>query len=363
MGPTMVDPGLSREQFSVAVATQYLVWGLAGPIAGLLADAWGARRTLAIGGLLYCLGFISAGFASGADSFWWSAGLLIGLGIGGASFGVVHAVVARAYPPEERGTALGIVGAMTALGQLVMLIFTDWSISAVGWREALIWHGVAVALIVLAARFMKDEHGSTIGVSASQSLAMSIRRPVFWLVSIPFAFSGFQVMATMTHLPAVVTDMKLSADVALYSLIAVSATAFVGSWTIGRLSDKFDRTRVLASVYAIRAVLALVLAVFAFSPMGLIAFFMLVGLFWMSPIPLTSAICAHTFGTERLASIFSFVFFFHQLGGFTGTWLAAVVRDLSGSYSGLWYCSAAMCGIGAGLVLLASKEKQGVQHA
>src|SRR5690606_1042282 len=144
----------------------------------------------------------------------------------------------------------------------------------------------------------------------------------------------------MTHLPAVVADMSFSPNVALHSLIAVSASAFFGSWSLGRLSDRFDRHCVLASVYLVRAVLALALGMLNISPMGLVALFTLIGFFWMSPIPLTSAICAQTFGVGRLASIFSLVFFFHQLGGFSGTWLAASIRESLGSYSALWMTSA-----------------------
>lgn len=388
MAPTLADASLTRGQFSLAVATQYLVWGLASPVAGLLADRWGARRTLAAGGALYVLGWVAASLSQGPQAFWWSAGVMIGLGLGGASFGVVHAVVAAAFPPQRRATALGRVGAATALGQLLMLLFTDWSLNAFNWREAMLWHAVAVAGIVIASYFMqgagvagsRPKHradgpgaaspahpsGRTYPSAPSglshpsapsglSALAGALRSRRFWLLALPFAFSGFQVMATMTHLPALVADLSFPADTALSALVAVSATAFAGSWALGRLADRYRGPIVLACVYAVRAVLAFVLAFCPLTPAGLVVLFLVTGLFWMSPIPLSSALCAQWFGTKKLASIFSAMFFFHQLGGFAGTWLAALVRNSTQSYRPMWLVAGCLCALGALLVAAAGR--------
>ena len=51
--PITADRGWSRETFAFALAVQNLAWGLAGPLAGGLADRWGAFRVLAVGSLLY----------------------------------------------------------------------------------------------------------------------------------------------------------------------------------------------------------------------------------------------------------------------------------------------------------------------
>ncbi len=400
MAPTLADASLTRGQFSLAVATQYLVWGLASPVAGLLADRWGARCTLAAGGALYALGWVAASLSQGPQAFWWSAGVMIGLGLGGASFGVVHAVVAAAFPPQRRATALGRVGAATALGQLLMLLFTDWSLNAFHWREAMLWHAVAVAGIVIASYFMQGVEAAGSGPkdradgpgaagpahpsaptgvtypsapsglshpsapsgrtypsapSGLSALAGALRSRRFWLLALPFAFSGFQVMATMTHLPALVADLSFPADTALSALVAVSATAFAGSWALGRLADRYRGPIVLACVYAVRAVLALVLAFCPLTPAGLVVLFLVTGLFWMSPIPLSSALCAQWFGTKKLASIFSAMFFFHQLGGFAGTWLAALVRNSTQSYRPMWLVAGCLCALGALLVAAAGR--------
>jgi len=40
-------------------------------------------------------------------------------------------------------------------------------------------------------------------------------------------------------------------------------------------------------------------------------------------VPLTSGLVAQIFGVRHMATLFGIVFFSHQLGSFTGVWLAS----------------------------------------
>lgn len=56
--PITMAHGWSREDFSLALALQNLVWGAAGPFVGWWADRGGAFKALWAGGILYALGQI-----------------------------------------------------------------------------------------------------------------------------------------------------------------------------------------------------------------------------------------------------------------------------------------------------------------
>src|SRR5262245_2379672 len=130
--------GWGRETFSAAIALQNLVWGLAQPFTGMIADRFGAARVTAVGGLLYPIGLVMMANSTTGQALDVSAGLLIGLGLSGASFGVVLGVVGRAVPPERRTATLGLVGAGGSIGQFVMLPYGQLLISQVGWFNALL---------------------------------------------------------------------------------------------------------------------------------------------------------------------------------------------------------------------------------
>ncbi len=54
--PMTQDLGWTRQTFSIALALQNLVYGLASPFAGMVADKYGAPRALIAGTLIYALG-------------------------------------------------------------------------------------------------------------------------------------------------------------------------------------------------------------------------------------------------------------------------------------------------------------------
>ena len=66
-------------------------------------------------------------------------------------------------------------------------------------------------------------------------------------------------------------------------------------------------------------------------------------------MPLTSSLVATFFGTTWMSMLFGVVFLSHQLGSFTGLWLAGYLYDLTGSYDAMWWVSIAL-GLFAALI-------------
>ena len=51
--PMTTENGWSRETFALAIAIQNLMWGVAQPFAGMIADKFGTARVLSGGALVY----------------------------------------------------------------------------------------------------------------------------------------------------------------------------------------------------------------------------------------------------------------------------------------------------------------------
>ena len=91
-----------------------LVYVATMPLAGRLADLWGARRLLLLGLLSFTLGSALAGASQGLDQLI-AARLLQAFG-GGIIVPVATAAAAHLYGPASRPRALGVIGALTFLG-------------------------------------------------------------------------------------------------------------------------------------------------------------------------------------------------------------------------------------------------------
>ncbi|RAB82779.1 MFS transporter, partial [Burkholderia multivorans] len=59
LAPVTLDHGWSREAFGLALALQNLIWGIAQPFTGMVADRFGSVRVIVVGMLLYALGLVT----------------------------------------------------------------------------------------------------------------------------------------------------------------------------------------------------------------------------------------------------------------------------------------------------------------
>ena len=131
--PMSHEFGWSHQVFSLAIAFQNLLWGAVQPFTGALADKYGSKKVVAVGGVLYCIGL---GLMSISSSIWLldlSAGLIIGMALSATSFSVLLSAVGRAAHPSKRGMAMGIASAAGSFGQFIMLPTTLLLIKHFGW--------------------------------------------------------------------------------------------------------------------------------------------------------------------------------------------------------------------------------------
>lgn len=342
--PMSSEFGWGREVFAFAIALQNLIWGLAQPVTGAIADRFGARRVIAVGGLLYAAGLLLMGYADSAASLSLSAGLLIGIGLSGTSFSVLLGVVGRAVPVEKRSMAMGIAAAAGSFGQFAMLPGSLGLIGWLGWSAALLALGLLVALIVPLALLVRDQPLPSLG--AEQSLGEALREACahsgFWLLALGFFVCGFQVVFIGVHLPAYLVDQHLPATVGTTVLALVGLFNVFGTYIAGWLGGRLSKPRLLTGLYLARTV---VIVAFFYTPLSTwsaYAFGIAMGLLWLSTVPLTNGTVATLFGVRNLSMLGGIVFLFHQLGAFLGGWLGGYLYDHTGSYDLVWQISIAL---------------------
>lgn len=341
LAPMSADFGWGRGVFAFAIALQNLIWGLAQPFAGALADRLGAAKVVIIGGILYTAGLVLMSMADSPWSLSLSAGLLIGIGLSGTSFSVILGVVGRAVPPEKRSMAMGIASAAGSFGQFAMLPGSQGLIQWLGWSAALLVLGMLVALIVPFVGLLRDKPMVVKG--PDQTLGQALREACthsgFWLLALGFFVCGFQVVFIGVHLPAYLVDQHLPATTGTTVLALVGLFNIVGTYTAGWLGGRMSKPRLLTGLYLLRGV---VIILFLWAPVtqySAYLFGIAMGLLWLSTVPLTNGTVATLFGVRNLSMLGGIVFLFHQLGAFLGGWLGGVVYDQTGNYNLVWQLS------------------------
>lgn len=349
--PMSAQFGWGREVFAFAIALQNLIWGLAQPFTGALADRFGAAKVVMIGGVLYAVGLVFMGLSDSLLSLSVSAGLLIGIGLSGTSFSVILGVVGRALPPEKRSMGMGIASAAGSFGQFAMLPGTLGLIGWLGWSSALLVLGLMVALIIPLVALLKDRPMPSLG--GEQTLKEALREACshsgFWLLAFGFFVCGFQVVFIGIHLPAYLVDQHLPATVGTTVLALIGLFNIFGTYTAGWLGGRMSKPRLLTGLYLARAV---VIVLFLWAPVTSISaylFGMAMGFLWLSTVPLTNGTVATLFGVRNLSMLGGIVFLFHQLGAFLGGWLGGVVYDQTGSYDIIWQVSIVLSLLAAAL--------------
>jgi len=337
--PMSAEFGWGREVFAFAIALQNLIWGLAQPITGALADRFGARKAIVIGGVLYVLGLVCMGMADSPLSLSLSAGLLIGIGLSGTSFSVILGVVGRAVPVEKRSMAMGIAAAAGSFGQFAMLPGTLGLIGWLGWSAALLALGLLVALMIPLAVMIK-ETPPPVSNGPQQTLVEALREATshsgFWLLALGFFVCGFQVVFVAVHLPAYLVDHHLPALTGTTVLALVGLFNIFGTYIAGWLGGRMSKPRLLSALYLLRGV---VITLFLLAPLtqwSAYLFGIAMGLLWLSTVPLTNGTVATMFGVRNLSMLGGIVFLFHQLGSFLGGWLGGYLYDTTGSYDLVW---------------------------
>ena len=356
--PITMDRGWSRETFAFALAVQNLAWGLAGPVAGMLADRYGAFKVLVVGSLLYAGGLVTMAMATSGLAFTGSAGLLLGMAQAGTTYAIVYGVIARNVAPEKRSWAMGVAAAAGSFGQFLMVPVENWLIGHTGWQNALYVLGL-LALFIMPLAWGLREPKVTGGPASQQSVGQALREAFayksFRLLMAGYFVCGFQVVFIGVHMPSYLKDQGLSPDVATTALALIGLFNVFGTYAAGWLGQKVAKRHILASIYIARAVVITVFVLAPLTPWSVYLFAAVMGVLWLSTVPPTNAIVAQIFGVQYMSMLGGFVFLSHQVGSFLGVWLGGKLYDLTGGYTMVWWIAVAL-GVFAALINLPVRE-------
>jgi len=370
--PVVNTTDLSVAQFSLVIAVFQLMWGVAQPATGALADHYGAWKVLGGGALVLAAACF---LIPQLPTFWglmFAVGLLLAFGTGAGGFSIIMGQVAAKLPPAVRGLASGAVNAGGSAGQFLFAPMVQGLMVQphIGWQGTFyVWGGLSLLILPVAWWLTRGgnmpqqaQTAQTQDGGLKQAVIRAFADRSYLLLHLGFFTCGFHIAFLVTHLPNEISLCGLPPTVASTSLAVIGLANIAGclfsGWCVGRFPSKY----VLFYLYASRV---LMVAAYLASPKTDMNFYIFaagLGFTWLATVAPTATLTGKLFGTRYLATLFGLTMLSHQIGGFLGSYLGGQVVSMFNSYGWMWYADMLLAGAAA-LLNLPIKEPKPAEHA
>ncbi len=332
------------EPFSTSMAVANLIWGIGAVFAGMIADRWGAGRVV-VGGTVATVAGFYAMFAAQSPFDLMVSGVLLGIGVSGTGITALIGAAGRAAPPEKRTAAIASLGMASGIGGFIAFPYTHLLMDLTGWQTSLLLLAATMVAVLPFAWALRGKPTAS-SLFDDQTLGAAFKEALshrsYILLVIGFFVCGFHVAFYGVHLPKFVGDAGLEPWVGVWALAAVGLANLVGTYIAGQSSRWVEKHWGLSLIYFGRCFVFVGLLFLPITAVTVIALSAILGLLWLSTVPLTSGLVATFFGTRWMSMLFGVVFLSHQIGSFSGLWLAGMLYDATKSYDMMWWISIAL---------------------
>jgi MFS family permease len=352
--PVTRDLALTAADFTLTIAIQNIVWGLAQAPAGAIADRFGLRLTLVAGTVIYIAGLAAMAAADGEMALIVSS-VLIGIALACTASSLALAACARAVPEQSRSKMLGVVAAVGSFGTLIVPLATQGVLKYYPWQIGALFFAVLAAAMLPAAFWAGASDKLPVMTAAAKTtmrdtLAQALRHRGFLVLSGAYFVCGLNLVFLTTHLPAYLEicgqDPMLSAE----ALAVIGAVNCVGALLAGWLGGRYLKHVVLGWLYILRSVAFAAYFVAPPTASNTLIFAAAMGLLWFPGVwPLLSGMVAEMFGTRYMATLLGISFVVHQVGASLGAWGGGIILDVTGSYDDAWKIGV-LVGFAAGII-------------
>jgi MFS family permease len=368
LSPLNTATGLGIASISLALAVGQLMWGVAQPVFGAVADRYGSMRVIIIGALMLAAGTALTPFMHSQAGLLLSMGVLSAAGAGAGSFSILIGAAAQRLPAERRAFASGFINAGGSFGQFVFAPAVQAIISSAGWVVAMLSIAASALFTIPLAwplrtpprpRAGKVTSSAAAAAPAGPGMAAQVRLALrdrsYLCLHAGFFTCGFHIAFLVTHLPGEVSLCGLPASVSAASLALIGLFNIAGSLSVGMLASRYRMKSMLAVMYGSRAVIILIYLAAPKTALTFYVFAAALGATWLATVPPTAGLVAKLFGVRYLATLFGLTLLSHQVGGFFGAWLGGLSFVRFGNYNWMWYVDIALA-LAAALVNLPIRE-------
>lgn len=355
--------GWSQSTLSAIFAVYIGAYGALSAVSGWATDRFGPRRTVGLGSVLLCTGYL----------LWASAGNLVVVAIALAvvapigmscSWVPVNATIVRWFV-RRRGSAGAIVTAGGSVGNIVGPPVAATLIAAYGWRTGLaLMAGVGLVLLLAAAAVLVrgpesvgllpdgDEPDGTVDSESDPAVnqgsgdatpAEAVRSRTFWLLWAMYSLTFTVVFVPFVHGSAFAVGLGVSKLSAATVISAIGVGGLSGRLIVGAVSDRIDRRRAVSGALVLQLIGFVGLA----SAGGLRLLYpaaVVFGFGYGGAVSVFPALIGDYFGRTHAGAIVGRMFASAATMAAIGPYVAALIFEASGSYRAAFVVSAGLNG-------------------
>lgn len=344
-------------------------------IGGRMADKYGPRNVVILGGWILAAGFFLASLVTPAAPWliWLTYGVMGGVGMG-FTYSTTIACAQKWYP-DKRGLITGIIVASLGFGGVVFTPIIESLIKAFGgvaqgeMKTFLVLSAIFAVVCTAGGWFVRNppkdyapqgaQQKATLGVApVSYTPAQVLRMPQFYILTatLMLACMGGLMMIGFAKPIAIARGMAESATIGVY---AISLFNSCGRLFWGWISDRLGRKNTLFVLLAGTAVLSLMVnlatGLWIYVLIGCIGF--IYGGF-LSTFP---AFTADLFGAKNMATNYGMVLIGFGIGAVVSSYVAGHFKNVAASDITLMFpafvIAAIAAGVGIGLLTLLKKPQ------
>ena len=248
--PVRHEFGLSDTQLGGLVTLFTVVFALAGPPLGKLADTR-SRRGLLAGGIAVWTGLTA--LAGAASSYAMLLATRLGVGIGEAvCTPAATSWIGDIVPAARRARSMAVFMMAVPVGGMLSYAISGPVAQAHGWRAALIIAAIPGIVLVPAVWSLREPERDGPRVLAADSAPMPA---AFWWIAASGAIVNFALYSFSTFLPAFLTryhGMRVG-EAGVWAGIGTGVSGIAGALLAGTLGDRVRNRLKLAAIASLMA--------------------------------------------------------------------------------------------------------------